>query len=123
LVFNNINLMEMKERLIQFLAYLKIGQNAFEKKVGLSIGSISGAKKGMRTDNLAKIAALYPELNLRWLLLGEGPMLIEKSKEQEEKSKINEETFAELLDYNRTLRNIVNDMRSQIAELKDSKMA
>lgn len=67
----------MKKRLIEFLTYLKIGQNAFEKRVGLSTGSICNLNHGLRSDKLAQIAAEYPELNMRWLLLGEGEMLRE----------------------------------------------
>lgn len=65
----------MKKRLISYLAYLGMGQNAFEKSVGISNGSIANMSKGLRSDNLAKIAETYPELNLRWLLLGEGNMI------------------------------------------------
>lgn len=105
----------MKKRLLDFLVYLDMGQNAFEKTVGLSIGSISGMTKGMRADNLAKIAKFYPELNLRWLLLGEGNMLIEKSQESAE---VNNEMIEELNKTIALLRDIIADMRVQIAELR-----
>lgn len=68
-----------KERLKAFLAYLKIGQNKFEKKVGLSIGYINNIKANIGSDTINKIVKCYPELNASWLLTGEGPMLISKS--------------------------------------------
>lgn len=108
----------MKKRLLDFLAYLGMGQNAFEKSVGMSIGSISGMTKGMRADNLAKIMVKYPELNIKWLLLGEGNMLIEKSQES------NASTNEIIEEQNKTialLRDIIADMRVQIAELKAEK--
>lgn len=65
----------MKERLIAFLAYLGIGQNKFEKNVGLSIGYVNKVGDSIREVILAKITAVYPELNVNWLKTGEGSML------------------------------------------------
>lgn len=105
----------MKKRLLDFLAHLGMGQNAFEKTVGMSTGSISGMTKGMRADNLAKIAKIYPELNLRWLLLGEGNMLIEKSQESAESTN---DQIKELNETIALLRDVIKDMRAQITELR-----
>lgn len=65
----------MKKRLLFFLAYLGIGQNKFEEKVGLSIGYINKLKGDMKFNTINKIAIAYPELNTGWLLTGEGHML------------------------------------------------
>lgn len=64
-----------KQRLLTFLKHLEIGQNAFEKKVGLSNGVISKIKEGMTSESLKKIMEKYPDLNMVWLLTGEGTML------------------------------------------------
>ena len=68
----------MKKRLIEFLAYLGIGQNKFEKNCGLSIGFIRTLKDNVTIKTLDKIRAAYPELNTAWLLSGEGEMLNEE---------------------------------------------
>ncbi|MDR0865001.1 MAG: helix-turn-helix transcriptional regulator [Candidatus Symbiothrix sp.] len=65
----------MKERLIQFLAYLGIGQNKFEEKVGLSIGYINKLKGDMTLKSIKKITDTYLELNEEWLKTGKGRML------------------------------------------------
>jgi hypothetical protein len=65
----------MKKRLIEFLAYLGIGQNKFETTIGTSTGFVSKVGDSIRKANLAKISAAYPELNISWLLTGEGGML------------------------------------------------
>lgn len=65
----------MKGRLIEFLAYLGIGQNKFEKNIGVSTGFINKVGDSIREVNLAKISEVYPELNLSWLKTGEGDML------------------------------------------------
>lgn len=108
----------MKERLLEFLAYLGMGQNAFEEAVGLSNGSISKITKGMRSDNIAKIAKRYPELNITWLVIGEGEMLnrVNSINSNAEQVKELNETIA-------TLRDIIKDMREQISELRVKALA
>lgn len=65
----------MKKRLTEFLAYLGIGQNKFEERVGLSRGFVNTLNDNMTVKNVAKIRATYPELNMDYLCYGEGEML------------------------------------------------
>ena len=65
----------MKERLIKFLAYLKIGQKQFEQKAGLSNGYVDKVSDNITLKSLNKIESAYPELNISWLKTGEGEML------------------------------------------------
>ncbi len=67
--------MNFKERLLIFLKHLGIGQTKFEENTKLGRASISKIKNGMSAPNLAKISSAYPELNIDWLLSGEGSML------------------------------------------------
>ncbi|QHN64598.1 hypothetical protein [Bergeyella cardium] len=67
----------MKERLIKFLEYLKIGQNKFAQNVGLSPSFINNLGDGINLKSLQKILKVYPQLNERWLLTGEGDMIRE----------------------------------------------
>lgn len=67
--------MTTKQRLISFLAYLKISQGKFEKKVGLSTGFVNNVGDSICTASLDKIKSVYPELNTAWLLTGVGDML------------------------------------------------
>lgn len=65
-----------KERLLSFLKFLNVGQNKFEKSVGLSTGLISQWRNGnIPPKALRKITEAYKELNVNWLLTGEGEML------------------------------------------------
>jgi hypothetical protein len=72
--------MTAKERILQFLKHKKVGQNAFEQKVGIANGYISHNKGSLGSDIIAKIANAYPELNVCWLVIGKGEMLISKDK-------------------------------------------
>lgn len=66
-----------KERLMGFVkAEFHEGQKAFEERCGLSNGQINKMSNGTNTTTLCKIAEVCPQLNLRWLLLGEGEMLV-----------------------------------------------
>jgi transcriptional regulator with XRE-family HTH domain len=73
--------MNSKERLLEFLKYLHLGQNAFERKVGLSNGHVSRVSSSFGSDVLAKIKASYPELNLTWLITGEEGMIDQRVAE------------------------------------------
>lgn len=70
----------MKERLIEFLGHLGIGQNKFAQNVGLSSGFVNNLGEGINLKSLQKILTTYPELNERWLLTGEGNMIREATQ-------------------------------------------
>ena len=65
----------VKQRLVQYLKYKKIGQNRFESLAGLSNGYISNLKTSPSVDKAEKIFVAAPDLNRDWLLRGEGEML------------------------------------------------
>lgn len=65
----------VKERLIKYLEYKKIGRNKFENAAGLSLGYITKLKNAPRPERLVGILHAAPDLNRVWLLTGEGPML------------------------------------------------
>ena len=69
---------DFKTRLVEFARkQYDLGMTRFEEKTGINSGTINKIRDGISTTTLAKIAAACPELNLRWLLLGEGEMLEE----------------------------------------------
>jgi transcriptional regulator with XRE-family HTH domain len=67
--------MSVKQRLIEFLKYKKIGQKKFAQIVGVSDGYVNAIKKSIQPITLHKIAMQFPELNTGWLMTGEGEML------------------------------------------------
>lgn len=71
----------VKERLIEFLKYKKIGQAKFAAVVGLSRGFVNSISKSIQPKTLDKISMQYPELNKGWLLTGEGNMLKQQNTE------------------------------------------
>ena len=71
----------VKDRLLRFLQHLGIGQNKFEKNVGLSVGYINKLRHEPSPTKLRLIINKYPELNQAWLLTGEGNMLKQQDTE------------------------------------------
>ena len=67
--------MTTKERLINFLAYKKIGQTKFEEMCNISRGLVNNMKGSISSKTILKIENTFPELNITWLLTGEGEML------------------------------------------------
>jgi hypothetical protein len=65
----------MKERLIEFLKTINLGQRKFEENCGLSNGFVDKVGDAIREKNLQKISNVYPELNIDWLKTGAGEML------------------------------------------------
>ena len=72
---NKKNFCGMKERLLKYMKYHGYAYNVFEKMCDISVGTISKINKGIRSDTLASIARVCPDLDIRWLLTGEGTML------------------------------------------------
>lgn len=65
-----------KERLKTFISSKNLTNAAFEKSLGLSNGYINSMRKGLGYDKLEQLSNLYTDLNMGWLLTGEGEMLI-----------------------------------------------
>lgn len=62
------------QRLKDFLRYINIGQNAFEKNIGWGNGYIAHIKKNIGSDKLNDLINEYPLLNIEWLITGNGNM-------------------------------------------------
>lgn len=72
--------MTIKERLVTFLDYLRIGQNKFETNVGISIGYVNKVKNSIGSEVIEKIVNAYPELNINWLIMEKGSMLLSETE-------------------------------------------
>lgn len=67
--------METKDRISEFIKYKKITIAEFERNVGLANGYVKKFKGSIGSDKLNNIASYYPELNIDWLITGNGEML------------------------------------------------
>lgn len=68
--------MNLQERLRQYIEYKGVTIQEFEKMAGISNGSVSKMGDNTRTSTLDKISNSFPDLNINWLRMGIGNMLI-----------------------------------------------
>lgn len=65
----------VSERLKFFIAQKGLSIRAFERSCSLSNGYVNGIETTIMPNKLSIIRLRYPELNIDWLLYGEGEML------------------------------------------------
>ena len=62
----------LKERLLYFIEYKGLPVQMFEKIVGLSNAAVSKMGDNTRRSTIDKISKSFPELDVNWLLTGQG---------------------------------------------------
>ena len=123
-----------KERLLLFLKHKGLKNAVFEKMMGLSNGYINSMRKGLGYDKLEQISISFPELNIGWLLTGEGSMLKDENSNSRSilvptlETRINvsqqEKTvpyymYKDLQEENRKLEREIGRLEEQLKHLKD----
>ncbi len=71
----------VKQRLEMFLEYKNISKSEFGRVIGVSSAYISSMRKSIAPDKAESIALNFPDLNIQWLITGNGQMLIEKEQQ------------------------------------------
>ncbi|WP_129714635.1 hypothetical protein [Pedobacter sp. SYP-B3415] len=62
----------IKERLVAFIKEIKLDNRSFERQAGLSNGFVNNIGDSIRRSSLEKISNAFPELDLSWLISGQG---------------------------------------------------
>lgn len=65
---------QIKRNIMQYLQVKSITPYEFYKKTGVTRGVLT-QNNGITEDNLARFLAYAPDVNIEWLLTGNGPML------------------------------------------------
>ena len=73
----------VKQRVMEFIRYKRIPIAKFENLCGLSCGYIRNMRKGFGVEKLNNITKMFPELNPKWLLYGDGEMLVSETPTEE----------------------------------------
>lgn len=65
----------IKERILQLTDFKRIAKEKFFPQIGMSYGNFKGKSKmaPLNSNAIADIFAMFPDLNLEWLITGEGP--------------------------------------------------
>lgn len=69
-----------KERLQFFVKEMGYGRNKFEEYAGIGSGYLSSKSTSITSDTIEKVIAKFPNLNLEWLLTGNGLMIIPEAE-------------------------------------------
>lgn len=138
--------MTINQRVAHFFRVKKITQTEFSDKTGYSRGNIVNIIQGKtavpKIDLVQAFLIYYPEINIRWLLLGEEPMILEENYQTTEKlyiqalgkkeialikaQKQTDETIMKqkknLADYEAQMKELEGVMNKHLAELKKQKI-
>jgi plasmid maintenance system antidote protein VapI len=90
-----------KERFLSLIKHYDLTPPRFAKLVGISIGiidMIKADKRSVSSKMCEKVVAKFPEVNLEWLELGKGKMLIKSYGQNTEQNTI--QIAAEKAGYN-----------------------
>ena len=116
----------VKERIKIYLKECEISQARFCKQIGLSPGYIGAMRKSFQPETINKIVSEYPDLNITWLLTGDGDMLNKDTagpveyKEFMTALQKEQEMLSEALNQNARLLGIIERMQG-VSELKPQK--
>lgn len=103
---------------MKIVEYLGITAAALERACGWSGGSVTTATDGISAKRIASLHAAYPEINLTWLITGEGEMIVKSAPEMKKgiivpSEPIKRENEAEIA----FLRRLVQDQQNTIMAL------
>jgi hypothetical protein len=111
------------ERIAIFIHFKKISPHAFEQKIELSNGYFSKQLKhlgSVGSDILIRIYQAYPELDILWVLTGEGQMLKEEMLHNEHiDNSIIEDFTNKYTNENKKLKKLENDFDKLQTSLSD----
>lgn len=65
----------IKQRILSFASTLGISKRDFYSTIGVSRGTLE-SKTGITEDIISRFIAVYPEVNVEWLMKGSGTMLM-----------------------------------------------
>jgi SOS-response transcriptional repressor LexA len=69
----------IKERLKEFIGYQRISVREFERRCDLTNSFVNNIGNTIGADKLENIIHSFPTLSRKWLLTGEGEMLVEEN--------------------------------------------
>ena len=74
----------VKERLLAFIEYKGLSKNKFETMCGLSKRYVSNISQSISPSASKRISLTFPDLNMGWVLSGDGEMLTATHRPQDD---------------------------------------
>lgn len=110
--------MSVQERLELFIKSKGLGNYQFEMKVGLSQGYIKRVRNCLHPEKIKRIANVFPDLNIEWMIIGRGEMTVNTS------NALYENEIHKLLKEQNTLQqDIINRLKIELKEVRNERIA
>ena len=93
----------VKERLLAFIKFKGISKNRFETMCGLSKRYVSNISQSISPEVTKKISLTFPELDMGWVLTGEGDMLSVKTSAPDDSITLSGDTMRVFLSMSSTI--------------------
>ncbi len=108
----------LKDRILAIIDHYGITANKFSEKIGMSRAFVKNMNDEISTKPLRNILLMFPDINIKWLITGEGEMLLENAN-QDKKIELTEKIPPNILiDYLKEKDKIIGDLREEIGTLK-----
>ncbi len=105
----------IKQRILYFVEKLGISKRDFYAKIGVSRGTLE-SKTGITEDVITKFYTAYPNINIEWLMTGNGDMYLETNNfatMQEKEQKIDDKNASSV----EIITELVSTIQAQAEEI------
>lgn len=112
------------DRFDEYMRYAGLNDNKVTVQAGITVGLIGSARKrgkSISVENIGKILCIYKNLNARWLMTGEGEMILSEGTQVPINESLTfhiKEENKELKAKNESLNREIGRLEGQIIELK-----
>ena len=109
----------IKQRILFFVEKLGISKRDFYAKIGVSRGTLE-SKTGITEDVITKFYTAYPNINIEWLMTGNGDMYLETNNfatMQEKEQKIDENNVSAELSQSANDQQLIAKLLEQAEEI------
>ncbi len=93
------NIFTIKERMLQLAKFKNLTMEDFCNKIGMSYANFKGEakKRPINSNTIVTLFTTFPDINLKWLLIGEGTML--ETPNVDSNNRTNETGNQEIINY------------------------
>lgn len=112
-----INTGTIRERMKQICILKGISANKLSLDLGMSRDYIRTIRENYSVDLLRKINGIYPDINLMWLITGDGPMVVDNNLEKMDFHKLMN-LYLQECEKNNTLMEEKNELMQEVLKLK-----
>ena len=110
--------MSVQKRLELYIKSKGLGNYQFEMKVGLSQGYVKGVRNCLHPDKIKRIANVFPDLNIEWMIIGRGEMIVNKPNKLYEN-----EIYRLLKEKEQIQEGIISKLQNELRETNNKRVA